>query len=209
MKLTLSASLLTLALSLPALAGPTKAISKEDLKKHVSGWSKEAEEASDFMFKKYGSPNGMTPEMVVWTEVKPFKRSILYKEPVTHKFPMEHKDVLEHFIDYKAPEAQKVAELWQFDGSVILERTKGEMSARCDKEAANILALNLADDIVNGKRSVEEARMEYGRQIMALKDGNPMEITQKLVFSPTSSAGDQDQPIMDKIKKETKQAQEE
>ena len=37
-------------------------------------------------------------------------------------------------------------ELAAFDGAVIVERTKGEMSARCDREAANVLALNLVSE---------------------------------------------------------------
>ncbi len=183
---------------------------KEDVTKHVSSWSQEAKDATSFMLSKYGTPTGVTADMLVWNNVKPFKRSIVYRETVDHSFPMPHKDVLEHFIDYKVTDAQKVEDLWNFDGSVMLERTKGEMSARCDKEEANILALNLADQIVQGKTSVTDARMEYGRQIMAMKEGSPKELTQKLVFTPVqTSSGDMDQPIMDKLKSETtKQAQE-
>jgi hypothetical protein len=47
-----------------------------------------------------------------------------------------------------------------FDGSVLVDRTKGEMSARCEGEAANFLALNLADEIVHGKKDVATARNE-------------------------------------------------
>jgi hypothetical protein len=33
---------------------------------------------------------------------------------------------------------------------VIVERTKGELSARCEGEEANFLAINLAHQIVTG-----------------------------------------------------------
>lgn len=195
-------------LTVPALAGD---ISKKDLSevtKQLQSWPDESKKAADFMVKKYGKPDAVTDTMLVWNDVKPFKRSIVYKEAVLHKFPKEHKDVLEHFIDYEAPTADKVAEVWKFDGSVVLEKTKGEMSARCDREEANILALNLADDIIKGKRSVEEARMEYGRQILSLSQGNPQKLTQELAFAPSSSsAGDADESIMSKVKE--MQAQEE
>jgi hypothetical protein len=49
----------------------------------------------------------------------------------------------------------KFDELAEYDGSVIVERTKGEIAARCDLEGANFLALNLAHEIVTGKRSVD------------------------------------------------------
>jgi len=185
-------------LSLSSYAG----MSKKDLDKKISSWSPESKEATDFMVKKYGLPTGVTDTMLVWSDSKPFKRSIVYKEAITHNFPMEHKDVLEQFINYKAPSSEKVSKIWEFDGSVVLNKTGGEISARCDKEAANLLALNLTNDIVNGKRTVEEARIEYGKQVLAMKDGSPQEYTKKLVFSPAdSSAGDPDKSIMDKVKK--------
>jgi hypothetical protein len=186
-------------LSLSAFAGDK--MTEKSLKEKISSWPVESREATDFMIKKYGLPAGVTDEMLVWIGTKPFKRSIVYKEAITHNFPMEHKDVLEQFIDYKAPSSDKVARIWEFDGSVILGRTSGEMSARCDKEAANLLALNLANDVINGKRTAEEARMEYGKQIMAMKDGKPEEYTKKLVFTPAgASSGDSDRDIMSEVK---------
>ncbi len=62
-------------------------------------------------------------------------------------------------------------DLAMYDGSVVLERTSGEISARCDKEGANFLALNLAHDIVTGKRSVQDARKMYGEQAIAMMAG--------------------------------------
>ena len=204
-------TLTLLASSLLSFAAGADEISKEELSRvteQVKSWPEESKMAADFMVKKYGMPNGITDSMLVWNNVKPFKRSIVYKEAVIHKFPKDHKDVLEHFIDYEAPSADKVAEVWKFDGSVMLERTKGEMSARCDREEANILAFNLADDIIKGERSAEDARMEYGRQILALSKGKPQKITQELVFAPSSAfAGDSDESIMKKV--ETMQAEEE
>ena len=40
-----------------------------------------------------------------------------------------------------------------YDGSVVVNRTNGEYQPRCDLEAANFLALNLAHEIILGKRS--------------------------------------------------------
>jgi hypothetical protein len=49
----------------------------------------------------------------------------------------------QQFIDYKA-DPGLYDELAKYDGSVVLERTSGEISARCGKEDANFLTLNLA-----------------------------------------------------------------
>jgi hypothetical protein len=55
--------------------------------------------------------------------------------------------------------------------------------------------------VINGKRTAEEARMEYGKQIMAMKDGKPEEYTKKLVFTPAgASSGDSDRDIMSEVK---------
>ena len=53
-------------------------------------------------------------------------------------------------MDTQAEFPPEVLDLARFDGSVIVERTRGEIGARCDKEEMNYLALNLAHDIVTG-----------------------------------------------------------
>jgi hypothetical protein len=49
------------------------------------------------------------------------------------------------------------------------------MAARCDKEAANFLALNLAHDILTGERTVDEARAFYGDTMQAVMGGGQPE----------------------------------
>ncbi len=77
---------------------------------------------------------------------------------------------LEGFVDYQVP-PDTFDKLAQYDGSVIVERTKGEISTRCDEEEMNLLAINLANDVVTGKRSVEEARAFYAETMMAFMNG--------------------------------------
>lgn len=167
---------------------------------NVEDWPDTANKAAKAMMEKYGEPAESTPTMLVWHNTGPFKRTVVYKEEVDHDFPMPHKDVLEQFVNYEVP-ADKFDELANFDGSVIAERTKGEISARCDKEAANILALNLADDIVKGKRSVEEAREFYGNTMMEMLQGNKPAYLQKLQFDTSrGNVGDSGKTTMDMSK---------
>ena len=72
---------------------------------------------------------------------------------------------MESVIDYRGPPEQFSA-LAAFDGSVIAERTAGEVSARCHDEQANFLALNLMHDIVTGAKGVEEARAYYAKEFL-------------------------------------------
>ena len=55
---------------------------------------------------------------------------MLSRDEVPHAFPAPHTDFLEQFIDYRVP-VEMFSKLAEYDGSVIAERTKGELSARC------------------------------------------------------------------------------
>ncbi|MFN2632659.1 MAG: hypothetical protein ABR610_04505 [Thermoanaerobaculia bacterium] len=162
--------------------------------KMVEGWPKAAQEAAAFMTGKYGAPAAATPDMLVWGKAGPWKRTVIYKVEHPHEFPAHHTDVMQQWIDYKAA-PEKYSDLAAYDGSVVVERTSGEISARCDKEGANFLALNLAHEIVIGKRSVADARKMYGDQIAAMKAKQPAPYTEKLLFQPMSETGDPDHAV--------------
>lgn len=151
--------------------------------KKIAGWSEDSKKAATTMMQKYGEPDGMTPNMLTWNDKGPWKQIIISREAIPHEFPMMHKDVLEQVIDYKVP-PEKFDELAMYDGSVIVERTKGTMSARCDKEAANFLALNLAHDIITEKKTVDEARDFYAKTVAASMKGEMHPYMQKLQFQP-------------------------
>lgn len=160
-----------------------KGVTSENTQELIKDWPDVSKEAANAMTEKYGQPDEATPTMLVWHENGPWLRTIVYKEAVDHDFPMPHKDVLEQFVSYDVP-PDKFDELAQYDGSVIAERTKGELSARCDKEVANYLAINLADDIVKGEKSVEEAREFYAKTIKEVLQGQEPEYVASLRFDP-------------------------
>lgn len=193
-----------LALVCALVAGPVAAQEEHSPGKpdraHIerisADWPAPSREAIRFMMEKYGPPAAITPAMALWEKTGPWKRTIVFATEVPHEFPMHHTDVMQQWIDYKAP-PELYDELARYDGSVVLERTSGEISARCDKEAANFLALNLTHEIVTGKRNVEEARRTYAEQIMAMKAKRPAPYTQRLMFqAPAAGAtGDPDRPV--------------
>lgn len=94
----------------------------------------------------------------------------LTADEIVHDFPTPHTDYLTQYVDYPVP-ADKASELRQFDGSVLLDRTAGQIGARCDHEAYNTLTLNLAGEIIEGKRSVDDARRFYGETAAAFVMG--------------------------------------
>lgn len=99
---------------------------------------------------------------------------------------------MQQWIDYKAS-PEMYDDIAAYDGSVVLERTTGEMSARCDKEPANFLALNLAHEVATGKRTVPEARKVYAEHVAAMLAERPAPYMEKLLFeAPSRGTGDPD-----------------
>lgn len=139
----------------------------------ISGWPKASQIAAKMMMDKYGKPNESTPHMLIWYKNGPWKRTTVFDTESKHSFPVDHMDVMEQVIDHKVPVA-KFSDLAAFDGSVTVRRTDGEMSAKCDKEGANFLAINLAHDVLTGKKTVEQARTFYANAIKEFALQNKM-----------------------------------
>lgn len=220
MKINALAFAVALALGGGTLAGHTtqaqaqgkdeKAQAAEPTRKSVSkliqDWPQTSRLAVRQMMEKYGAPDEATPTRVIWFDNGPWKRTVVTNEPTDHDFPMPHQDVMEQVIDYQVP-PHRVDELAAYDGSVYVDRTRGEMSARCDAEAANFIALNLAHDIIEDKRSVEEARKEYADLVVAhMTKEKAVPYAEKLTFDAPKSTGFSDEPIIaeetiEKVKK--------
>ena len=168
----------------------------------LSGWGETPQKVAHRTIDEYGPPNEATPSRLIWFNNGPWKRTIVYRDEVPHNFPKPHTDLLEQFIDYKVP-PEKFSELAAYDGSVVPERTKGELSARCDMEEMNFLALNLAHDIVTGARTVDDARREYAEQATAFMLKREAPYTEGLRFEvPRGVTADKDHPKMGPMMKE-------
>lgn len=144
------------------------------LDENIRDWPEKTKGVVATTIEKYGPPQEQTASMLMWKDVGPWKKTVISKMEVAHDFPMPHKDVMEQFVDYRVP-AEKFDDLAMYDGSVIAERTKGVLSARCDKEEANFLAINLANDVVTGKKSVDQARKHYAEAIAGMMKGGKLD----------------------------------
>lgn len=123
----------------------------------IQSWPMESRQAAEAIIAKYGMPKEFTSSMLIWEKTGPWKKTVVMKDAIDHQFPVAHKDVLKQVVDYKVP-ADKMDELAQFDGSILVDRTKGEIAVRCDSEENNFVAMNLADEIIRGKKTVAQAR---------------------------------------------------
>ena len=155
------------------------------------------------MIDQYGEPDEVTETQLTWHKPGPWKRIVASKTFFQHNFPAPHIDAVESVIDYRVP-VEKFTPLAEFDGSVVIERTAGEVSARCHDEQANSLALNLMHHIVTGAKSAQQAREYYAKGNSPSKKPTPY--MERLRFTP---AGDADPDTRMLSDEDLKQAAEE
>ncbi len=160
----------------------------------IIGWSKASMMAVQMMKKQYGEPNEKTATMMMWHNTGQWSHTVVYAKEFKHDFPMPHTDVMEQWINYNVP-TEKFTELAMYDGSITCNRTNGTISARCDKEGANFLAINLANDIIKGKKDVKTARDFYATTVKEFINGGKPAYMQKLQFDVAqTNTTDSDKP---------------
>jgi len=165
--------------------------------KIVARWGERPRLGANEMIAKYGMPQEATSERLIWHNAGPFKRIMVMNLETPHDFPMPHVDFLEHTISYNVPQG-KVGDLIEFDASSTINRTVGELSARCDLEGHNILTLNLDHDIIIGKKNVSEARKAFGDIVEQDVMGKHPPYVEELQFMPAkpSTAAFSDKPVI-------------
>ncbi len=154
---------------------------------YIKDWPMASQKAVETTVKSYGEPSSSSANEIVWRNAGTWEMIRISKDETPHNFPIDHTDFLETSIYHNVP-VDKMSELGAFDGSVTFDRTQGYLSARCDMEANNLLALNLAHDIMNGKKTVEEARTAYADIIKEKMSGKDPDYMKKLQFDVETKA---------------------
>ena len=167
-----------------------------DVARITADWPEAAKAAAADMLRKYGPPQEATDRLLIWRDNGPWKRTVVHRNGADHAFATPHKDVLEQVVEYKVP-LNFFNALAVYNGSVLADRTRGELTAHCDKEATNFLALNLAHDIIRGRLTAEQAREAHTSALQELTAGKSPDYTQKLMIgSPQGELADPDTPTV-------------
>ncbi|HEY6930270.1 MAG TPA: hypothetical protein VJA66_11390 [Thermoanaerobaculia bacterium] len=153
----------------------------------IQQWPEQSREATQLVIDQYGEPDEATDSFLVWHKRGAWKRIVASKAHHLHNFPTPHSDVVESVIEYRVP-PEKLTSIDLFDGSVVINRTTGEASARCHDVQANSLALNLMHDIVIGTKTWQEARAYYGKEVLDYRRKLPTPYMDALRFQPQGSA---------------------
>jgi hypothetical protein len=163
------------------------------VQKNLAGWPKVSLAVAGDLITEYGLPQESNAREITWYDNGPWKRTVLHKEETQHNFPYPHKDVLEQTVNYRVPH-DKVADLVKYNGSLVVDRTRGELTVHCNDERMNILTLNIANDIVKGDRSVEQALAYHAQVIRGVQIGEPETYPDKLRFKAPQPAAETADP---------------
>lgn len=164
-----------------------------DAQSVIQSWPETTKKAGQNLIEKYGQPDGVTDRMLVWNDRQPWKQVAVFRDPVKHNQPMPHEDYIENTVSFKVPE-NKVADLAKFDHALVVDQTRVTLASHCDSESSNTLALNLANEIVTGKRDVASAKSLLHSTLMKGVAGKSSPLMDKLQFEPSSSTGEETVP---------------
>ena len=172
-------------------------VTQSDVDAVIERWPSAPKKMAQDIVSQYGLPDEATPTLLIWHGSGPWKRTIVTSDETAHDFPTPHTDFLSQTINYDVP-IEKLRELAEFDGSLIVYRTAGQVTFSCDNEAANFLAANLMHEIVEGGMTAEEARKELGEQQAAWLMNREAPYAEGIKFAAPSEAdtGYRDEPVM-------------
>jgi hypothetical protein len=176
--------------------GPEYSVGRSEAEAIIADWPAAPKTVGEKLIDHYGPPNEATPTKLFWYRNGPWARTELSADEVVHNFPTPHTDFLTQYVDYPV-DTQRASELVRFDGSVIIDRTAGQIGSRCDHEPFNMLTLNLAVEIMEGRRTVEDARELYGDTAAAFVMGRDAPYAEKLLLDqPAGNTADPDESIV-------------
>ena len=143
----------------------------------MSDWSNKS---INMMIDKYGSPDRVETLGLVWYNRGPWVKIVVWDE-LGFLYVDRSSHNLEETIAYPVP-VDKRGALSSFSGGLHISANGAELSARSQSEEKNFLMLNLADEIVRGLLSPEDARVSYLRTLQLADAGKTSPSMQGLLF---------------------------
>jgi hypothetical protein len=168
-----------------------QAMAEEHVNMIIEQWAEGPRGAAQDLIARHGSPDEYTGRRLIWHDRGDWwSRTEILNEEVPHNFPEEHQGFLYQTVDYGVP-TEKASDLLDLWGSLIIDRVKGEITSRADREETNLLAINLAHQVVQDETTAEAARDVLAQ---ARLEGQHPELWQRLLFDPETLAPDPGDP---------------
>lgn len=136
----------------------------------VAGWQEKSRLAGAALIEKYGAPDEVRSGRVVWYNRDPWKKIVVRDMPAPYAGAQTTElGVVEETVVYGPLRPDQLKLLEAFGSTLSWDEKTGELTARSDSEPVNFLRVNLADEVVSGRLTVEQARDAYAR-LMALEE---------------------------------------
>lgn len=119
------------------------------------------------LLKRYGRPDSATRKTRTWKNILGVSRVTVKDESILHKSPARHHDYVYSTAKIRVtPKVQR--RLVNSSGSIIVDRLKGEVTARCHSVTKNAVTLSFVKDLTKDRlnRSAGYYPREYKRRIL-------------------------------------------
>ena len=165
------------------LFGQTQPVSME-AQKTISKWPEHSKDLAGMLISEFGPPAVLESDRMSWNDQYPWKSIVVFREQQSYDRP----GILRQSVVYDVP-VGRWRELVAFDRGVMFDVVRRELVARSDSVATNLLALNLAEEVIQGRRSAVEARTLYDRTLALSFAGKSSSYMSRLLFRPRPPSG--------------------
>lgn len=166
--------------------GPVRnetAVAAENPETIVGNWPPRSRALARFLLLKYGKPDIYDRDLLLWDEDGPWEEIRVLRAAPAGVPGGNPGEILKQTIFYEVP-AAKLDALRRFDGHLEYDPETGLLSSFAEDERLNDLALNLAHDVVAGRRTPDEARAFYLRTRKLAESGKSSPYLDGLLFRP-------------------------
>ncbi|NNN05519.1 MAG: hypothetical protein HKL90_06430 [Elusimicrobia bacterium] len=150
----------------------------------IRKWPQAARVAAAAMIEKYGEPIYVTEGVLVWINNGPWRKTVVYQPEFLGK---RSRDFIEQTIAYRVP-FEEIRAVKRFDPRIKVNALRGQLSIRTSSESSNFLAMNLADEVIEGRRGAQEARAFRRKTVELSKAGKSSSYMDRLLFPDRGGA---------------------
>lgn len=168
-------------------AARAKGVSEsERVQRILANWPRESRTTANLAVKRFGPPVSASPEALAWNKSGPWGRTEVFRSGEKRSFPLEHRDIIRQSVPRQVT-AEQAAILEQMDIGLSVAGKPTLLSSISDSEESNFLGINVADEVLSGERSPEEARAFYRKTSQAAAAGKSSPYTERILGASDKS----------------------
>ncbi len=146
----------------------------------TNGWPEGSRLAAARLTERYGAPDQTAADRLRWLHRGPFNEIVVYRdEDFTRR-----SGVVEQSVSFDTP-VGRWRDLTALGAGVVYDPVGRMLVASAESVEVNILGLNVAVDVIRGRRGVEDAKSFYRKTLELSASGKSSRYLRRLLFTPT------------------------